>query len=251
MSSPSPSRTFRLVDFLVAWLVFALLLGALVAYLSNVLNTPARRLSLCKANLKQIGIGIANYQSAYNFMFPDCNGVSFLAALYVTGAVSDNQVFLCPASGHEDPTGAKLARTFQTRSHGQLGEEDGTSYTGRLNTSDSPHRLGRKACGNATREIVAADESLAHHEDAFHVLFLDGHVENNRISATDPSSLYEPLVKYPGWKSSLRKPPHQAKRQFLRHVERGGGALLLALVPALLVFLLLAAWRSWRPRRST
>ncbi len=91
MSSPSSARTFRLVDLLVAWLVFALLLGGLMAYVSNVLNTPARKLSRCKANLKQIGIGIHNYGYTYNDRLPDRDGASFLAALYVTGMVNDNR----------------------------------------------------------------------------------------------------------------------------------------------------------------
>jgi prepilin-type processing-associated H-X9-DG protein len=229
-----------------------------MAYVSNVLNTPARKLSLCKANLKQIGIGIHNYGYTYNDRLPDRDGASFLAALYVTGMVNDNQVFLCPASGHEDPTGSKLVQTYLTQSHGQLGEEDGTSYTGRLNASDSPFRIEHKDDMKASRTSVAADESLAHHTGTFHILFLDGHAETKkrikRVVATDPSSLYEPLAKYPGWKSSIRKPPHHAKRQFLHVVERVATALFFALIPALLVFLLLGAWRRWRRwrlRRST
>ncbi len=156
----------------------------------------------CRNHLKQIGMGIANYADSFNDRYPPYNGASFLAALYVTGMVSDDRYFLCRPRGHEaDGAGAKLARTFARRSQGGPGDADGTSYLGRQNHPTSPYttydpeddpeeryRRNLHLRKNASRTTVAADDEACYqkstsrgcHRNAVPMrifLFLDGHVE--------------------------------------------------------------------------
>jgi len=50
----------------------------------------------CKNNLKQIHLALLTYQNSFGGRYPDRDGVLFLALLYLTGKLTNKDIFICP-----------------------------------------------------------------------------------------------------------------------------------------------------------
>ncbi|MDP7033342.1 MAG: hypothetical protein QF752_02500 [Planctomycetota bacterium] len=194
-STSRPRSEFSVLNISVS-LACATLLATLLSGFASGQGFLGRANAIkCRSNLKQIGLGVSYYAETYSDRFPDRNGASFLAALYVTEHVPDNRLFLCPASRHENHNGSHLAQSFVQRAQGGPGVADGTSYLGRQNHPTSPHHLpGARAVKNASKATLAADEESSWHGEMRHFLFLDSHVESIQSSKTRFKKLLVPLL---------------------------------------------------------
>ena len=84
------------VILVIVWLILAILaLGLLPAL--NSAREEARIIS-CVSNLKQIGLGLAQYSFDFESRFPVQDNARGLEALRSTGVLTDHAVYVCPSS---------------------------------------------------------------------------------------------------------------------------------------------------------
>ena len=104
---PSPDKGFTLIELLVVIAIIAILAAILFPVFAKA-RENARRAS-CQSNLKQIGLGIAQYTQDYDETFPlteqdagnapyfDANGVSMSFDLTIQPYVKSMQILRCPS----------------------------------------------------------------------------------------------------------------------------------------------------------
>ncbi|MDP7035212.1 MAG: DUF1559 domain-containing protein [Planctomycetota bacterium] len=159
------------VDMTQIGIAAAMLLPALTA-----VKEKAQR-AKCKSNLKQLGIGIANYADAFNDYYPPFGNPAFCERLLRSGAVSDPSVFDCPSTGDH----AGVHYDYATWEKANFG--------------------GARVIKNASRIPALWDASIENHEDARCVLFLDGHVEE--MSEPQFRAMMTNIEQHFGWKANL------------------------------------------------
>jgi prepilin-type N-terminal cleavage/methylation domain-containing protein/prepilin-type processing-associated H-X9-DG protein len=114
----SPNRGFTLIELLVVIAIIAILIGMLIPAVMKVKQAAAK--TACGNNLKQIGLGLVNYEST-NGSFPP-GGVSLNAggsnnygnwAIYLLPFVEQNNLFAQYnfAKNNEDPANAAVVGT--------------------------------------------------------------------------------------------------------------------------------------------
>jgi hypothetical protein len=70
-------------------------LMALVVIMGPVIFAQVRDVK-CQTNLQQIYLALGTYQNKFGGKYPDASGDLFLARLYFTGVLTQEEVFICP-----------------------------------------------------------------------------------------------------------------------------------------------------------
>lgn len=166
----------ELVVILVIIIAFALLLRS-TGFKSLVED---EKQLLCKVNLDQFGKSFAMYRADYggNRRHPDANGAYFMGRLYKVELLIRSKVYLCPD-------------TSDTNEGIDLGKSSGLapehiSYAGRKNKNHAKYPGIFKPFRQTTLTTIVSDdfEATPNHEDGDVTifLFLDGHVDQERVS---------------------------------------------------------------------
>lgn len=228
-SLPSTARrpAFTLIELLVVISILALFATILFPVFGRV-RENARRTS-CASNLKQIGLGIAQYTQDNDDVLPGC-GADNVAATWRSRTapyILSTQLFVCPSRGYRSPYSVGSLRE-SLRADGYAGSYAANGmrdynygpYGGDCNSSAKPQGCTPMSIGNdGTRGkvlsmVVAPAETLmiteagvrgnsafdwggadfniwSAHLRTMNVLFCDGHVKAMRpLDTATPKNLW-------------------------------------------------------------
>lgn len=212
MKRSSHRRAFTLIELLVVIAIIAILAAILFPVFARA-RENARR-SSCQSNLKQIGLGLAQYMQDYDekrpnwalYIAPENVGWQLLIQPYIKSA----QLFVCPSNTQNPLTGVPGSVT-------QLGFAMKTHYVGNINgvnnfysTSTGNGTFGSRDCAgikisliqNPTSTIdvwenrtqypdVRPDQQtggswsmFANHLTTANYLYADGHVKSLKPAST-------------------------------------------------------------------
>ncbi len=199
--STEARRGFTLIELLVVIAIIALLAAILFPVFARARENA--RKSSCSNNLKQIGLGMAQYIQDFDETMPQIwNGNTFVynwaPAFYPY--LKSYQIYKCP-SDSKDMATSYVANNFLTykaqadiqQTSSVLFAMDGFVGTGGCR---SPKQAGCFAgldedytLWNATRRITQASNGLPRHLGAGNVLFCDGHVKSVNLPTYTTTSV--------------------------------------------------------------
>lgn len=209
----TPKTGFTLIELLVVIAIIALLAAILFPVFTRV-RENARRTS-CASNLKQIGLGIAQYVQDYDEILPGVGGdnVADTWRARVAPYINSTQIYVCPSRGYRSPYSVgSLRESLRTDgfagSYAANGNRDYNygPYGGDCNSSAKPlgctpmSRNSDTTQGKVQTMLVVPSETLliteagvrgnsafdwggadfniwAGHMQTMNVLFCDGHVK--------------------------------------------------------------------------
>lgn len=185
---------------LVELLVVIVVLGGALFFTMRVLQNDreASRRRACARNLKKLARGMGVYFEWGDNRFYTCplgrgrdpsdyNGAEWIASLYWTGVVPDEDVFLCPASDDSNGDGVHLGYTRTTSDFGS----QTVSYAGM-------HWRSVSSAGGGIRDDFPPNEAMASDDTegtinhgtgrsgGMNVIFFDVHVEWKTADELDP-----------------------------------------------------------------
>jgi len=169
-------RAFTLRDLIALMVIISLLFG--VSFVWYELHGKYQmRISKCKSNLRQLGIGMIQYIDQYGkgryYSWPGPQEASFsgsqwIASLYWTSLYNQPDLFICPGSADGNQAGANLGRRFT-----RLGAGD-VSYAGRNGM------MGTILDKMPSNTVMMSDDSEGpnhHPRDGLNILYFDAHTE--------------------------------------------------------------------------
>lgn len=174
------------VVLLVGWVAFSFL------FLRTSTLGGTSKLKRCKMNLSQIGKAFILYKQddGGHKKFPELDGSKFISALYFKKIISEEEMFICPAST-DKADGNLLHDTGDINSSTNdlsLGNSisGATSYAGRKNKNQSEYPGLFTLKRDTTITPIASDDwqGRNHHfrGDVVNFLFADGHTDHFRIN---------------------------------------------------------------------
>ena len=209
-SSLRPARrasAFTLIELLVVIAIIAILAAILFPVFARA-RENARRAS-CQSNLKQIGLGFAQYFQDYDEKYPhSAQDVDPVLGGWIPGAgkagyplparpdngglypyIKSVQVFVCPSDTNGTKNGVSYSMNMRA-SQRSLAEATQPALTILLvdeGTTFNDGNFNSKACGTSD----AFDEPAFLHLDGFNSLFTDGHVKWKK-----PSQMTKVDIRY-------------------------------------------------------
>lgn len=213
-SRPHERRTvligFTLIELLVVIAIIALLLGILLPAMSKAREVST--LTVCGANMRQIGVGIAAYSSEFS-VIPAGPNVSAMATVLEAndGTLATSQIwtgpqvpmqqtmglgllidqakfpatsFYCPGDDTNDPVkelanvrGKTLSPAFSSYLYRQLDQTDGRGRLGNLGLNDLGFAATAMALDmNSKIDVVPEYYRTNHEAEKVNVLYSDGSV---------------------------------------------------------------------------
>ena len=184
MNATCRTSSFTREELIVLFVVFGILAGLLLPALRGTGASHARR-SICKSNLKQIGLAFAMYASDFGGHYPtkgrglvvgrdDLRGLGSLSLLY-DSYMPSRKVFKCP-SASDDPTSKEVGFWLDPELGLVTARPGGCSYA--YDSQKGP--TTNAAVAIAADKPDPADlkiNSPNHDNTGQNVLFFDGHVE--------------------------------------------------------------------------
>lgn len=187
-------KGFTLIELLVVIAIIAILASLLLPVLAQVRERANQ--TKCKANLNQMGTSMKIYVDDFGKkkFYPDTNGGGFVARLYQTNVLKESQVYLCPSTTDDNLGGDDLETV--------LAEEISTnalSYAGRKNVNQQQYPGIFSTSKDVSATTIISDdfdqpEDSFNHENLVNFLFLDGHVDHERVENIDFIDLQDPLT---------------------------------------------------------
>ena len=203
--TPRKKSAFTLIELLVVIAIIAILAAILFPVFARARENA--RKSSCQSNLKQIGLGIAQYDQDYQRFVAYGQNEDNNPRVLLDPYIKSNQIWVCPSETNPDVQSLTSGRNVsymlndQLASHqdaditrpveivvahdadpGELGWTEGNSWNSGK-TTDWPHF--RAKCTNSSTKKTMSDcgtESyllpwFQRHNGTFNVLYYDGHVK--------------------------------------------------------------------------
>lgn len=201
------NSAFTLIELLVVIAIIAILAAILFPVFARARENA--RKSSCASNLKQIGLGIAQYNQDYQRFVAYGQNEDNNPRVLLNPYIKSNQIWVCPSETDPDVQAMTSGRNVsymlnnQLASHqdaditrpveivvthdaspGELGWTEGNTWDGGK-TTDWPHlRTTGSANGNGKESYLLP--WFQRHNGTFNVLYYDGHV---KAAIAAPTSL--------------------------------------------------------------
>ena len=194
--SHSVKRGFTLIELLVVIAIIAILAAILFPVFGRA-RENARRAS-CASNLKQIGLGMAQYTSEYDGLFPKSNGSGSRGSWRqeIAKYVKNNDLFRCPSNPNNNKTVNKadtdkglpeVKTSYNANYHVIIGGGDDIAVLNESKVSSPATKvIASESLTDGEDGILAGDwtgdqilnTGYAGHLGTWNVLYVDGHVKS-------------------------------------------------------------------------